>query len=304
METKRPAPQPQFLSVGERRIAFLHRHGCDAGAHLPGLIWLGGFMSDMQSRKAAFLDEFAEKESRTYLRFDYSGHGQSDGRFEDGTVGCWFAEALALIRAASEGPQILVGSSMGGWIALLCARALAEAGETDRLHALVLIAPAIDMTERLIFERLTDEARAQIEREGVWLRPNVYSENPYPITKALIEEGRRHLIFGEPIRSHCPVHILQGMCDDDVPWQHAMTLVEHFAGDPVRLSLIKDGDHRLSRAEDLACLQQIVEAMTHSPREALPRQLQLRGLNTMTAPNSFCAPAGGGGKGAARKTSD
>ncbi|MGA3302886.1 MAG: alpha/beta fold hydrolase [Methylovirgula sp.] len=262
IDSERPAPHPQFLAVGERRTAFLRRHGRGAGAKLPGLIWLGGFMSDMQSTKARFLDEYAEKEGRACLRFDYSGHGQSGGRFEDGTIGCWFAEALTVLRAESEGPQILVGSSMGGWIALLCARALAEAGETDRLHALILIAPAVDFTERLIFERLSAEARRQIETAGVWLRPSAYSANPYPITKTLIEEGRQHLLFGGTIRSHCPVHILQGMLDEDVPWQHAMTLVEHLAGDPVTLSLIKDGDHRLSRPEDLARLQQIVEGMT------------------------------------------
>lgn len=226
-------------------------------------------MSNMQSIKATFLDQFAEHEGRAYLRFDYSGHGQSEGRFEDGTVGRWLAEALAIIRAESKGPQILVGSSMGGWIALLCARAFAETSETDRLHSLVLIAPAIDMTERLVFERLSAEAREQIETEGVLLRPTPYSENPYLITKALIEEGRRHLLFGGTIRSYCPVHILQGMLDEDVPWQHAMTLVEHLAGDPVTLSLIKDADHRLSRPEDLLRLRQIIEAMTQrAPSEA------------------------------------
>ncbi len=170
-------------------------------------------------------------------------------------------EALAVIRTASTGPQILIGSSMGGWLALLCARALADSAETARLHGLVLIAPAVDFTEKLIFERLSAEARQQIETDGVWLRPSAYAATPYPITKALIEEGRKHLLFGDTIRTHCPVHILQGMRDEDVPWQHAMTLVEHLAGDPVVLSLIKDGDHRLSREEDLNRLQQAVDAM-------------------------------------------
>lgn len=266
IESERAALHPHFLAVGDRRIAFLRKHGRGAGAKQPGLVWLGGFMSDMRSTKAAFIDQYAENEGRAFLRFDYSGHGQSEGRFEEGTIGRWFAEVLAVIRAESEGPQILVGSSMGGWIALLCARALAEAGEMDRLHALVLIAPAVDLTERLIFERLSADARRQIETEGVWLRPSAYSINPYPITKALIEEGRQHLLFGDTIRSHCPVHILQGMLDEDVPWRHAMTLVEHLAGDPVTLSLIKDGDHRLSRPEDLMRLQQIVEAMTQRAR--------------------------------------
>jgi pimeloyl-ACP methyl ester carboxylesterase len=215
-------------------------------------------MSDMTSTKAAHLDHWAQEQGRGFLRFDYSGHGQSEGRFEDCTVGQWLEDALAVIRAITTGPQILIGSSMGGWLALLCARAFAETGESARLHAMVLIAPAVDFTEALIYQRLSDEARAQIARDGVWQRPSAYSPNPYPITKTLIEEGRRHLLFGDTIRTHCPVHILQGMQDNDVPWQHAMALVEHLAGDPVVLSLVKDGDHRLSRDEDLIRLQQAV----------------------------------------------
>jgi pimeloyl-ACP methyl ester carboxylesterase len=259
----RLGPHPQFLSLGEglarKRIAFLLRRGEQGG---PGLVWLGGFMSDMQSTKASFIDRFAERRGRAYLRFDYSGHGMSDGRFEDGTVGCWLAESLAVIRATTEGPQILIGSSMGAWLALLCARALAKTNETTRLSGLVLIAPAVDFTEALIFERLAEDARQQIEKDGCWLRPSPYGPTPYPITKALIEDGRRHLLFGATIRSYCPVHILHGMQDEDVPWQHAMTLVEHLAGDPVTLSLVKDGDHRLSREEDLVRLEQAIEAMS------------------------------------------
>jgi pimeloyl-ACP methyl ester carboxylesterase len=262
------APQalhPQFLTLGadsaRRRIAFRQRPGDGAGAHLPGLIWLGGLMSDMGSAKATFLDQWAAREGRSALRFDYSGHGLSQGRFEDGTIGRWLAEALAVIRAESVGPQILIGSSMGGWLALLCARALAKMGETGRLHGLVLIAPAVDFTEKLIFERLAPDARQQLERDGVWMRPSAYAATPYPITKTLIEEGRQHLLFGDTIRTHCKVHILHGMRDDDVPWQHAMVLVEHLAGDPVALTLIKDGDHRLSRQEDLLRLQQAVDKM-------------------------------------------
>lgn len=265
IEIKPKALHPQFLLLGDgearRRIAFLKRPAHAAGAALPGLIWLGGFMSDMGSTKATFLDQWAAGEGRSYLRFDYSGHGLSEGRFEDGTIGLWLAQALAVIRAASEGPQILIGSSMGGWLALLCARALAQMGETARLHGLVLVAPAVDFTEKLIFERLPPEARRQLERDGVWMRHSAYAATPYPITKTLIEEGRQHLIFGDTIRTHCPIHILQGMRDADVPWQHAMTLVEHLAGDPVVLTLIKDGDHRLSRVEDLARLQQAIESM-------------------------------------------
>ena len=261
IEIAADAAHPQFLSVGagaqQRRIAYLHRPPADKDTR-PGLVWLGGFMSDMTSTKAAHLDHWAQEQGRGFLRFDYSGHGQSEGRFEDCTVGQWLEDALAVIRAITTGPQILIGSSMGGWLALLCARAFAETGESARLHAMVLIAPAVDFTEALIYQRLSDEARAQIARDGVWQRPSAYSPNPYPITKTLIEEGRRHLLFGDTIRTHCPVHILQGMQDNDVPWQHAMALVEHLAGDPVVLSLVKDGDHRLSRDEDLIRLQQAV----------------------------------------------
>jgi pimeloyl-ACP methyl ester carboxylesterase len=257
---------PQFLIVGGhpgRRIAYLRRPSdarLDADAR-PGIIWLGGFMSDMHSTKASFLDQYAAREGRAYLRFDYSGHGESDGTFEDGTIGAWLEEALAIIRAESAAPQILVGSSMGGWLALLCVRALAEAGEARRLAGLVLIAPAVDMTETLIFAKLSPAARAMLQTEGRCLIPSAYSDQPYPITRGLIEEGRHHLMLDATIRTHCPVHILQGMKDEDVPWQHSMALVEHLAGDPVVLSLVKGADHRLSRASDLALLAQAIETV-------------------------------------------
>ncbi len=265
--------RPQFLVAGNppaaRRIAYLDRPSesrAKEGAARPGLIWLGGFMSDMRSTKATFLDQWAAREGRACLRFDYSGHGESDGKFENGTIGAWLEETLALVRAVSHGPQILVGSSMGGWLALLAARAFVQSGEAERLAGLVLIAPAVDFTERLIFEKLSPEARNKIETEGRCMIPSAYSASPYPISRALIEDGRRHLIFDETIRTHCPVHILQGMKDEDVPWQHAMTLVEHLAGDPAVVSLVKDGDHRLSRPSDLALLAQAVETIVDSAR--------------------------------------
>ncbi|QXX75806.1 carboxylesterase [Methylovirgula sp. HY1] len=264
IEIETQALHPQFLSVGEadarRRIAFLHRCARSEAARA-NIIWLGGFRSDMGSTKASFLDAWAAREGRGCLRFDYSGHGLSEGRFEAGTIGLWLEETLAILRSVSEGPQILIGSSMGGWLALLCARALAATGETSRLQGLVLIAPAVDFTEKLIFERLPPDARQQLDKDGVWMRASAYASAPYPITRGLIEEGRRHLLFGQTIRTHCPVHILQGMRDEDVPWQHAMMLVEHLAGDPVVLTLIKDGEHRLSRDEDLGRLQQAIAAM-------------------------------------------
>jgi pimeloyl-ACP methyl ester carboxylesterase len=262
---KGQAPEaPQFLGAGAgpaaRRIAFLRRapsSGCDR----PGLVWLQGFRSNMRGEKARFLDRAAGEAGRAFLRFDYSGQGQSDARFEDATIGQWLEESLAAIRALTEGPQIIVGSSMGGWLALLAARALHEAGESGRLAGLVLIAPAVDMTEKLIFDKMPRKARAEFDKTGIWLRPSPYEAEPHPVTRTFIEEGRGHLLFGGTIRSHCPVHILQGMKDEAVPWRCALTLVEHLHGDPVTLTLIKDGDHRLSRPEDLARIGAAVEGM-------------------------------------------
>jgi pimeloyl-ACP methyl ester carboxylesterase len=241
-----------FQDVGDRRLAFRRR--ASAGAGKPGIVWLGGFRSDMSSTKAAKLDEFAECEGRACLRFDYSGHGESGGDFEDGTISCWLEESLAMIRHQTDGPQILVGSSMGGWIALLVARAMGADEAATRLAGLVLIAPAVDFTESLIWARMSAEVKKQIETDGVWMRESAYSLDPYPITRGLIEDGRNNLLLGNTIKAHAPVHILQGMKDPDVPWQHSMTLVEHLAGDNVSLTLIKDGDHRLSRAEDIETL--------------------------------------------------
>jgi pimeloyl-ACP methyl ester carboxylesterase len=253
---------PQFVTIGTadgaRRIAYRKRAGHSAK---PGVIWLGGFKSDMKSTKAERIDQWAQANGRAFLRFDYSGHGESEGRFEDGTIGSWLEDSLTVIRQLSAGPQILVGSSMGGWISLLVARALAQAGEAQRLAGLVLIAPAVDFTEALMWKNLPADARRDIEEKGVWLRHSEYSPEPYAITRQLIEDGRKHLLLDRSIRSHCPVHILQGMQDPDVPWLHAMQLVEHLAGDPVAVTLIKDGDHRLSRDEDIARLLAAIEAI-------------------------------------------
>jgi pimeloyl-ACP methyl ester carboxylesterase len=248
-------PDVQRLIVGEgpaaRDLAYRRRRPTPAGSARPGIVWLGGFKSDMLSTKAERLDLWAAEQGRASLRFDYSGHGESGGRFEDGTISSWLEDSLAMFEAQTEGPQVLVGSSMGGWIALLLARALAERQATERLGGMVLIAPAVDFTEALMWAKLPPEARDDIETRGVWMRPTPYAPEPYPVTRALIEDGRRHLLLDGTVRSHCPVHILQGMQDPDVPWDHAMTLVHHLAGDPVSVTLVKDGDHRLSREEDI-----------------------------------------------------
>jgi pimeloyl-ACP methyl ester carboxylesterase len=264
LPTNAPPRPARFLSVGlgesERRIAFLKVPASEKGAALPGLLWLGGFKSDMRSTKASALLAWAEERGRAALALDYSGHGESHGRFEEGTIGRWFEEALAVFRAESKGPQIVLGSSMGGWIALLLARALAATGEANRLHALILIAPAVDFTAHM-WDGFPPKVRRAIESEGKWLRPSQYSAEPYPITRQLIEEGRKHLLLGGTIRTHAPVHILQGMQDPDVSWKRSTLLIEHLAGDPAVLTLIKDGDHRLSREEDLQRLFAAIETM-------------------------------------------
>jgi pimeloyl-ACP methyl ester carboxylesterase len=245
-----------FLDVGRsddgqggasRRIAVRMRRG--AG---PGLVWLGGFKSDMGGTKAVALDQWAQQHGRACLRFDYSGHGDSGGRFVDGTISRWLEESLAVFRAYAEGPQILVGSSMGGWITLLLARALRRAPVPNAaIVGMVLIAPAVDFTEALMWKRFSEEIRREIEAKGVWERPSSYSEAPYQITRGLIEDGRRHLLLGGLIETGCPVRILQGVQDPDVPWGHAVELVSRLAQDDVVLTLVKDGDHRLSRPEDI-----------------------------------------------------
>ncbi len=248
---------PQFLEIknagGVRRIAFLQQPG-----RSPTVVWLGGFRSDMRATKAETLSRWAVESGHGFLRLDYSGHGESEGRFEDGTISAWLEDALAVIEAQTTGPVVLVGSSMGGWISLLASRRL----PTGRLAGMVLIAPAVDFTESLMWARLPDEIKQQIEHDGLWLRPSAYSPEPYPITRALIEDGRKHLLFGAPFETGCPVHILQGMQDEDVPWSHAMTLVEHLPSDEVVLTLINDGDHRLSRDQDLARLVAAVESVS------------------------------------------
>ena len=257
------AETPQFLDVGEgaarRRIAVLH----DAGtAERTGLVWLSGFKSDMVSTKAAYLADWTRRHGHPMTRLDYSGHGQSEGRFEDGTIGRWLEEAEAVFHRFTRGPQVVIGSSMGGYIALLLARRLATAGQP--LAGLVLIAPAWDMTEALMWRNFPAEARRAIAETGVFMRPSLYGD-PYAITRGLIEEGRRHLLEGTIVEPRCAVRILQGMRDPDVPWRHALALVDMLAGDDVRIDLIKDGEHRLSRQGDLALLEAAVAELAHSP---------------------------------------
>jgi pimeloyl-ACP methyl ester carboxylesterase len=235
---------------GERAIAVRR----DEGA-APGVFWMGGFKSDMKGTKAEALARWARENGRSCLRFDYSGHGESSGDFTAGTIGGWLEDSLAVFEAEAKGPQVVVGSSMGGWLALLLVRELRRRKAEGRASAgtvsgLVLIAPAVDFTEVLMWQRFPAKVKKEIEQNGVWLRPSEYGE-PYPITRALIEEGRNHLLLGRMIETGCPVRILQGVQDPDVPWNHAVELTSRLAQDDVVLTLVKDGDHRLSRAEDL-----------------------------------------------------
>ncbi|QUD87488.1 alpha/beta fold hydrolase [Phenylobacterium montanum] len=214
----------------------------------PTVVWLGGFRSDMAGTKAQALADRAMKEGRAYLRFDYFGHGESGGAFEAGTITRWRADALAAIDRLTEGPLVLVGSSMGGWLACLAAMARPE-----RLQGLVLVAPAADFTERLMRPEMDAAAQAEMKKTGIWLRPSDYGD-PYPITRALLEDGARWGILPGPIRLGAPVRILQGGADPDVPWRHALALSEAIEDDDLVFTLVRDGDHRLSRAGDLARL--------------------------------------------------
>lgn len=215
----------------------------------PTIIFLPGFASDMGGTKALALHEFCAANGHAMLRLDYSGHGASGGEFADGSIGIWTADAAAIIgHAVPTGPLILVGSSMGGWIGLLLASAFGP-----RIAAMLLIAPAADFTSALIEPNLTAENRAALARDGAFSPPSEYGP-PLPITAKLIEDGRNHNLLGGPIPIICPVRILQGMRDADVPWRHSLRLLEQLQSPDVHLELIKDGDHRLSREQDLALL--------------------------------------------------
>ncbi|MBI1199212.1 MAG: alpha/beta fold hydrolase [Phenylobacterium sp.] len=220
----------------------------------PTVVWLGGFKSDMTGTKAQALADWALTSGRAFLRFDYFGHGESSGDFARGTISRWRDDALAALDELAPGEVILVGSSMGGWIACLAALARRE-----RMKAMVLIAPAPDFTEKLMGPEIPPEGRAALAADGVWLRPSEYGD-PYPITQALLDDGARWSILGgEPIPIEVPVRVLQGGDDPDVPWRHALELAMTLKGDDVVFTLVRDGDHRLSRPQDIARLLAAVD---------------------------------------------
>lgn len=253
-----------FLDVGEgadaRRIAY--RANAVHGGQRPGLLWLSGFNSTMSGTKATELADWAEHLGLNMTRFDYSGHGESSGKFVDGTISRWLDEARTILDDVTLGKQILVGSSMGGWLALLIARAIA-AISPGRIAGLVLIAPAWDMTERLMWDTASAEVHHEMETKGVWHRPSQYDDDNYPITMQLIEDGRKHLLGDGPIDTGCPVRILHGMADPDVPWQGSETLVHRLATDDAQLTLVKSAGHRLSEPEDIRLLKEMIARLVH-----------------------------------------
>ena len=243
----------EFLTTPQgRRIAHQRRAGQG-----PGVVFLGGFMSDMTGTKAQYLQDWAERTDRAFLRFDYSGHGQSSGRFEDGCIGDWAEDAIAAITALTTGPQVLVGSSMGGWIALLVARAMPE-----RVQGMVGIAPAPDFTEDSMWQGFSDDQRAALMRDGQITIPSDYSPQGYPITRRLIEDGRRHLVLSAPLPLPFPLRILQGTADTDVPPAVALRLMDHADCPDLHLTLVKGADHRFSTPQCLAMIAAAVEQVS------------------------------------------
>ncbi|MBC9248269.1 alpha/beta hydrolase [Paracoccus sp. 11-3] len=232
-----------------RRIAFHSTPGKG-----PGVVFLGGFKSDMTGTKALYLEEWAQRTGRAFLRFDYSGHGDSSGQFEDGCIGDWAEDARAIIEAQTDGPQILVGSSMGGWISLLLARSMPQ-----RVAGLVTIAAAPDFTEQGFWPSFSEDQRKTLLQSGRLELPSDYSDDPYVITRQLIEDGREQLVMTEPLPLPFPTRFLQGTADDDVPMQWALDLLDHATGDDIRLTLVKGADHRFSTPECLALISTAVE---------------------------------------------
>jgi len=250
------SPKPQILDVGGGvNLAYRHSPGAS-----PGVVFLTGFKSDMEGGKALALETHCRARGQAFTRFDYRGHGESSHAFEDGTIGKWAADAVAIIDRVTEGPQILVGSSMGGWIMLLAALARPE-----RVAGLVGIAAAPDFTEDLIWQAFDADQRAAMERDGYVEVQNCYDDEPYRIARPLIEDGRQHLLLRSAIGLDVPVRLIQGMLDEDVPWRTALAIQEKIVSDDVDVVLVKDGGHRLSEPQDLDRLCRIVDQLSDGP---------------------------------------
>lgn len=246
-------PQPSILARPDgATIAYHHNSG--AG---PGVIFCGGFKSDMTGVKAMTLEGHCSHRNQQFTRFDYQGHGVSSGAFESGTIGVWRDDLLAIFDEITEGPQVVVGSSMGAWMALLLTKV-----RRDRVAGLVLLAPAADFTTELMWKQLPEEAKRQIEEEGVWMRPSLYDDGPYPITRNLIEESHSHLVLDNPIPFDGPVRILLGLCDEVIPVEHVLRTAEAITSDDLEITLIKNGDHRLSTVGDLDKIRNAIDALS------------------------------------------
>lgn len=230
-------------------LAVAHRSG-----NPPGLVWLGGYRSDMAGTKAVELDRWCAAQGRACLRFDYSGHGQSGGDFKQGTISRWMDEARAIIGAFADGPQILVGSSMGAWIALRLVQEMNTGAADDPIAGLLLLAPAPDFTSDLMEPGLTDAQRQALKTHGYFEVPTPYGPDPNVFTQALFEDGHANRVMTGPIDTHCPVHIIQGQADPDVPWRHAERLFTLLSRDDATIAYVRDGDHRLSRDSDIAMI--------------------------------------------------
>lgn len=242
------------LTLPDRRLAYQQHNASPENAQNPGILFLGGYLSDMTGSKALFLEAQCRSAGLGFVRFDYRGHGASSGAFEDGCIGDWFDDALKIFDNVAKGPQIVVGSSMGGWIGLLLARARPE-----RLAAFIGIAAAPDFTEDLVWPFLSEEKKTELEKNGKIYETVSPPDHVEPLTKKLLNEGRNHLLLRAPLKIDAPVRLLQGMKDDQVPWKTALRIAERVTTEDVRATLVKDGDHRLSRPQDLALLWRTVQ---------------------------------------------
>jgi len=237
-------------------IAYHHLQGT---SDKPGIMWLGGYRSDMQGTKAIELEAHAQHLGIASTRHDYSGHGESGGEFAAGTISAWLEQSLAVMEQVTSGPQILVGSSMGAWVALRMVEELRKKGQSDRVAGLMLLAPAPDFTVELMEPELTDAQKQDLETKGYYEEPTPYGPDPNIFTKALFDDGRLNRTMGKSIDTHCPIHIIQGQQDPDVPWQHAQRLYELMSKDDASLTYVKEGDHRLSRPEDIALMKRVLD---------------------------------------------
>ena len=239
------------IALGGSEIAYRTRSG-----RQPGVMFFGGFMSDMTGTKATMLDDYCRRRDRAFIRFDYSGHGESSGRFDDGTIGQWSADAVAVMDHVAEGPLLIVGSSMGGWIGLLAANE-----RPDLVAGFIGIAAAPDFTEDMMWDEFDDVVREKLRADGFSYEAPDNGDDPHPIATRFIEAARDHLVLRSPLELDCPVRLIQGMQDADVPWRTALRLAEHITGDDVEVTLVKNGDHRLSQPADLARLERTLDLL-------------------------------------------